>query len=301
MASKRWVSFNRGQRATQATRPLGEMAMRQAQRVRWTLSILIWTAATTVAAAQGVTEAVKAAASDASITTQIETTFLFNRHLSPFNINTTTVDGVVTLTGSVADEIQRELAQQIASTVPDVKSVNNNITVMGTILSPRPKRSWRQRIDDMTIAATVRSRLLYNKEFKGMNIGVGSELGTVTLFGVVSSEEQGKRIAKIADETHGVIEVKNQLTVRAKEERDQIANVGRQLSDEWMEKRIETALVLNRHLSVRGLNVEVDDNICILTGTVDADEEKDLAEAVALSIYGVETVRNEIRVYKTPN
>jgi len=275
--------------------------MRQAQRVRWTLSILIWTAATTVAAAQGVTEAVKKAASDASITTQIETTFLFNRHLSPFNINTTTVGGVVTLTGSVADEIQRELAQQIASTVSDVKSVNNNITVMGTILSPRPKRSWRQRIDDMTIAASVRSRLLYNKEFKSMNIGVGSELGTVTLFGVVNSEAQGKRIAKIADETHGVIDVKNELTVRAKDKRDQISNVGRQLSDEWVEKRIETALVLNRHLSVRGLNVEVDDNICILTGTVDADEEKDLAEAVALSIYGVETVRNEIRIYRTPN
>jgi len=254
-----------------------------------------------VAAAQNVTEAVREAASDASITAQIETTFLFNRHLSPFNINTTTTDGVVTLTGSVADEIQRELAQGIAASVADVKSVTNNITVMGTILSPRPKRTWRQRIDDMTVSASIRSRLLYHKEFKGLNIGVGSELGTVTLFGVVGSEAQSKRIAKIADETHGVIEVKNELTIRAKEERDAISNVGRQFSDEWIEKRVETAIVLNRHLSVRGLNVEVDDGICILTGTVDADEEKDLAEAVALSIYGVGNVRNEIRIYRTPN
>jgi osmotically-inducible protein OsmY len=277
------------------------MVMTQAQQLRWSLIILLSAAATTVAAAQTVTESVKEAATDASITAQIETTFLFNRHLSPFNINTTTEDCVVTLTGSVADEIQRELAQGIAASVPGVESVTNNITVMGTILSPRPKRTWRQRIDDMTVSASIRSRLLYHKEFKGLNIGVGSELGTVTLFGVVGSEAQSKRIAKIADETHGVIEVKNELTVRAKEQRDQISNVGRQFSDEWIEKRVETAIVLNRHLSVRGLNVEVDDNICILTGTVDADEEKDLAESVASSIYGVETVRNEIRIYRTPN
>ncbi len=277
----------------------GEFAMRSAHTMRSIAAAAVFLVAFG-AQAQNAADDVRQSAVDASITAQIETTFLFNRHLSPFNINTTTVDGSVTLTGAVADEVQRELAESIASSVEAVKSVTNNITVMGTILSPRPKRTWRQRIDDMTIAASVRSRLLYNKEFKSMNIGVGSELGTVTLFGVVNSEDQKKRIGVIADETHGVIQVKNELTVRAKEELGQMSNVGRQFSDEWVEKRVETALVLNRHLSVRGLNVEVDDNICILTGTVDSDEEKDLAEAVALSIYGVETVRNEIRLYQKP-
>ncbi len=274
--------------------------MRSTLSMRWIAAAAALVAAA-VSEAQTAADSVRQSTIDASITAQIETTFLFNRHLSPFNINTTTVEGIVTLTGSVSDEVQRELAGNIASSVEAVKSVTNNITVMGTILSPRPKRTWRQRIDDMTVAASVRSRLLYNKEFKGMKIGVGSELGIVTLFGVVSSEEQKKRIGMIADETHGVIEIKNELTVRAKDESGQIAKVGRQFSDEWVEKRVETALVLNRHLSVRGLNVEVDDDICILTGTVDTDEEKDLVEAVALSIYGVDTVRNEIRIYKVPN
>ncbi len=274
--------------------------MRSTSSMRWITAAAALIVAV-FAEAQTATDTVRQSAVDASITAQIETTYLFNRHLSPFNINTTTEDGVVTLTGAVADEVQRELAESIASSVEAVKSVTNHITVMGTVLSPRPKRTWRQRIDDMTVAASVRSRLLYNKEFKGMKIGVGSELGVVTLFGVVGSEEQKKRIGVIADETHGVIEVKNELTVRAKEDIDQIAKVGREFSDEWVEKRVETALVLNRHLSVRGLNVEVDDDICILTGTVDTDEEKDLAEAVASSIYGVGSVRNEIRIYKTPN
>ena len=98
-----------------------------------------------------------------------------------------------------------------------------------------------------------------------------------------------------------MIEVKNELTVRAKEERGPLSTVGREVSDEWVEKRVETAIALNRHNQAwRALNVEVDDDVCILTGTVDTDEEKDLAEAVAMSIYGVQEVRNEIKIYKAP-
>lgn len=273
--------------------------MRSVTVMRCMVLGLVWTASL-CAGAQTTADVTRQAAIDASITAQIETTFLFNRHLSPFNINTTTSDGVVTLTGAVADEIQRELAENIASSVEAVKSVVNNISVMGTVLTERPKRTWRQRIDDMTVAASVRSRLLYNKEFKGLKIGVASELGMVTLYGVVASKDQKARIGRIADETHGVIKVQNELTVRAKDELGALSTVGRQVSDEWIEKRVETAIALNRHISVRALNVEVDDDICILTGTVDSDEEKDLAEAVAMSIYGVDTVRNEIKIYRIP-
>jgi len=273
--------------------------MRKVPAMRWTAFGCLL-AVCFSAGAQTAADDARQSAVDASITAQIETTFLFNRHLNPFNINTSTENGVVTLTGAVADEVQRELAENIAGSVEAVKSVVNNITVMGTVLTERPQRSWRQRIDDMTVAASVRSRLLYNKEFKGAKIGVASELGVVSLYGLVATEDQKERIGKIADETHGVIEVKNELTVRAKEDMNALATVGRAVSDEWVEKRVETAIALNRHIRVRGLDVEVDDDVCILTGTVDSDEEKDLAEAVALSIYGVQEVRNEINIYKAP-
>ena len=163
--------------------------MRNVSIMRWTVLGCMLTASV-CAGAQTAADTTRQAAVDASITAQIETTFLFNRHLSPFNINTTTSDGVVTLTGAVADEVQRELAENIAASVEAVDSVVNNITVMGTVLTERPKRTWRQRIDDMTVSASVRSRLLYNKEFKGLKIGVASELGVVSLYGVVASEDQ---------------------------------------------------------------------------------------------------------------
>lgn len=275
--------------------------MRSIQAIRiGVAAVLCGAALSTGAAAQAVTAAVKQSALDTAITAQIETTYLFNRHLNPFNINTTTVEGVVTLTGSVSDEIQRQLAEDIAASIEGVKSVQNDITVIGTILSPRPSRTWRQRIDDLTLAATIRSRLLYHKEYKGMKLGVTSELGNVTLYGVVNSEEQKKAIAKIADETSGVIQVINNLTVQPREAAGVVGTIGRRVADEWIEKRVETALLLNRHLSIRGLDVQVVDGKCILSGTVDADEEKDLAESLAMSILGIDEVQNDIKIYVDP-
>ena len=46
------------------------------------------------------------AVSDAAITAEVEASFLLHEKLNPFDINTTTVDGTVTLTGAVANEEQ---------------------------------------------------------------------------------------------------------------------------------------------------------------------------------------------------
>jgi len=65
------------------------------QRAAWTFAILMAALAVPAGAA------VRTAAKDALITGRIESTFLLNEQLNPFNINTTTKNGVVTLTGSV--------------------------------------------------------------------------------------------------------------------------------------------------------------------------------------------------------
>jgi len=233
---------------------------------------------------------------DARITARIETMFLLNEHLSPFNINTTTENGVVTLTGSVADEVQRDLAADLANEVEGVKDVVNNILVVDTALPRPPKRSWRQIVTDRTISAHIRSRLLYHKHFRAMKLDVKCHNNAVTLSGVVGTADQKAAIGRIAEETRGVEKVHNNLTVRPKEKLDPISNVGRQLSDEWVEKRVETALMMNRHISILDLHVEVDDDLCILAGTVRSDDQKALAEAIAQSVYGVQAVRNDIQV-----
>lgn len=239
-------------------------------------------------------------AADAATTARIETLFLLNEHLNPFNINTTTKDGVVTLTGSVADEIQKDLATDLAKSADGVKDVVNNLTVVGTVVSSRPTRTWRERINDTTLAATVRSNLLYNKELKGLKIGVGVENGVVTLFGVVNTFFEKDRIEQIVLETRGVDKVVNNLTVHSSEGGDPVTVVQQKVADEWVERRVATAITLNRYVTMRSLNVKVVDGLCILTGSVDSQKQRELAENLALSISGVEKVQNDITIYEPP-
>lgn len=233
---------------------------------------------------------------EAATTARIETMLLLNPHLNPFNINTTTSDGVVTLSGGVETEIQRELAGDLAATVEGVREVVNLIMVVEPQAPSGVKRTWRQRIEDRTVQASVRTRLLYHKQFKGLKIGARVERGVVTLTGVVATEALKRRMGEVALNTRGVDLIVNDVTVRPKEEVGPMKRAGRQVADEWVEKRVETSILLNRHLSVRRVDVEVDDGVCILTGTVASEAERKLAGSVAENIQGVGTVRNELRV-----
>ncbi len=233
---------------------------------------------------------------DGTITARIETLYLLNQNLNPLNMNTTTRDGNVVITGTVDDEVQKELAEDLALGVRGVRFVDNQLVVIRTVVGIKEKRSWRQRLEDRSVSASIKARLLYNGQFKGLKIGVSTINGVVTLYGVVPSEAHLNKIGEVAGETKGVRELVNNLKVRPKDSSDPLLGVGRQLSDEWLESRVETAFFLNRHLSTREIDVEVDDGICILTGSVNSTEKQAVAAQIARSIHGVQEVRNYITV-----
>lgn len=242
-------------------------------------------------------EQVVTSVEDSAITTQIETLYLLNEHLNPFNINTTTQNGNVMISGSVNDEVQKELAEDLALSVKGVAFVDNRLVVINTVVGEKERRTWKQRVADRAISASVKGRMLLNGEFKGLKIGISTINSVVTLYGVVPTEEHVTGMLKVAEETKGVAEVVNSLTVRKKDDAyDAVRGTGRQISDEWIESRVETAVLLNRHLSIRELDVEVDDGICILTGSVNSEAKKELAGQIADSIQGVGEVRNNIVV-----
>jgi osmotically-inducible protein OsmY len=233
---------------------------------------------------------------DSTVTARIETLYLLNQHLNPLNINTTTRNGNVVITGTVGDDVQKELAEDLALSVKGVSFVDNQLTVINTVVGVKEKRTWRQRIEDRSVSAAVKTRLLYHGQFKGLKVGMSTINNIVTLYGVVPTDAHRLKIAEIAQETKGVQNVVNDLQVRAKNSADPVQGVGRQFSDEWLESRVETAFFLNRHLSTRELDVEVDDGICILTGSVNSPEKQRVAEDIARSIQGVREVQNHITV-----
>ncbi len=269
--------------------------------MRRLLYIAILSAVFAVAAnAQASLEGTKEAISDTAITARIETLFAVNEHLSPFNINTTTAAGVVTLTGSVSDDVQKLLATDLAKTVDGVTDVKNELTVVGTVISQRPQKTWRQRIDDASLTAAIRSNLLWNRELKGLNIGVENDGGNVTIFGVVGNEFAKQSIEKIVMDTRGVNKVTNNITVHTANKVDPITTVTRAVSDDVVAARVKSNLLVNRYVTTRNLNVKVTDGLCILTGTVDSEAQREAAGNLAASISGVASVQNDLKVYVPP-
>ncbi len=233
---------------------------------------------------------------DAAITARIETALLLNDSLSAFNIKARTSAGVVTLSGSVSDEIERALAQSIAESAMGVRRVNNEIVVVEETPRKAAKRSWQQTVSDETTAAAIRSRLLYHKELGGLKLTVRVREAVATLFGVVGSDAQKARVEEIALDTRGVDRVVSNLAVNPVVQRDPDRNLLTMMSDKWIEKRVESSILMSQHLSIRDLKVDVQDRVCILTGEVESASQRTLAENIAFNTSGVESVRNEMRI-----
>lgn len=242
------------------------------------------------------TQGIKTDVSDSAITTGVETQLGLNPNVPAFSIHTKTVEGVVTLSGRVEDETQSQIAEQIARDTKGVVDVVNNLTVIPTTITEKQERGVKQRAVDKQVASAVRSRMVYNRESKGLKIGVDVVNGNVVLHGVVNSEEQKEHLAKIAANTKGVDSVTNNLVVREKKKKGFVGGLGRDMGDEWLEKKIETAILFTRKLSVRDLDVEIDDGICYLSGVVENEEIKKVAGDIAGGYTGVQEVTNSIIV-----
>lgn len=232
---------------------------------------------------------------DGTITARVETLYTFNKHLTPFNINTSTNDGIVTLTGGVREQFQKDLAEDLARSVSGVHEVDNEIIVTPTT-PPPPRRGWRRAIKDSSISTAVRSRLVFHKQFRGLRLGVHTRRGVVRLSGVVPTAEDKEIVETVALHTKGVRDVINELTVRRKGSISSPHDALVHISDEWLEKRVETSIVLNRRIGIRNMDVEMNDGVCILTGIADSEEQRRLAGQIAENIRGIDVVQNDLMV-----
>ena len=159
---------------------------------------------------------------DAWITGKVETVLLLNRHLNSFAIDTDVEGGVVTLTGAVESDIDRDLAGSLAEGVEGVESVENELRVEGeaakTAANDRDgdgddDRDFGQWVDDATTTAAVKSKLVADDATKGLEIDVDTRDDVVTLSGRVQTQQESQMAANLAMETGDVASVRNNLVV----------------------------------------------------------------------------------------
>ncbi|HEX2252878.1 MAG TPA: BON domain-containing protein [Thermoanaerobaculia bacterium] len=144
---------------------------------------------------------------DNRITAKIEAELATDTDTSSWNIDVTTVDRVVTLTGVVEEPEAREEAERIARDMDGVLRVNNQVRVGEPL-------DVGERLDDMAIQAEIRGRLAEDDDTSALNIDVESKDGEVTLFGVVRSTQARDEAVRIAREVDDVKRVIDRLEVR---------------------------------------------------------------------------------------
>lgn len=143
---------------------------------------------------------------DASITTAVKAKFAADPEVKAHEIDVDTVDGVVTLSGNIDNNSVRGEAIQLARNTDGVRGVTDNLSV-------KSETSLGTKVDDVTITAAVKAKLIDDELTKARNIDVDTVEGVVTLTGKVQSWNERSRAQQIAQETSGVKGVKNNLEV----------------------------------------------------------------------------------------
>jgi len=153
---------------------------------------------------------------DASITTRIKTTYLFNRHLDSFRIRVETQDGIVTLHGSVPSDIHRDLAAAIAGNADGVRQVRNQLELAeaGEDGPEEAEKTFGEAVRDASVTASVKMALAFERGVRRSAISVRTDRGTVTLTGEVDSDAERQLAARVARSTEGVKHVVSNVQLR---------------------------------------------------------------------------------------
>jgi osmotically-inducible protein OsmY len=150
-------------------------------------------------------------AMDAWIDGKAEATLMFNGNLDSFDINTDVIDGKVTLTGKVDNEINRELAEELILGIDGVRGVDNMLTV---VRDDDESESDMTAFTDTKISTVIKSRLLFDSEVSGTSINVDVENRVVTLTGDVKSDAEKQLALTIAKNADDVKSVNDKLMIK---------------------------------------------------------------------------------------
>ncbi len=193
-------------------------------------------------------------------------------------------EGIVTLTGVVADRDLKTVAEDTVSNLPGVLSVNDQIT-----LDPALKEH-----SDAWIAFKLRTQLLVRSNVSMATTTVNVTDGVVTLTGTAENLAQKELTGEYAKEIDWVKSVKNELVVKASPAAGR--TLGEKIDDASITSQVKLALLTHKSTSALKTKVTTTDGIVVISGEAANDAEKTLVGKLALSIRGVNSVTNNMTV-----
>jgi osmotically-inducible protein OsmY len=233
---------------------------------------------------------------EARLEGQIGTAILLNRHLNPFEISVDVEGDTAILTGEVDESIDKELAERVALNAKGIKRVDNRITMDGEAVrrvrnTQDNDRDFDEAIEDASVTAAVKSRLLWNDTTDGLDIGVDTMAGRVTLTGNATTQAEKDLATRLARRTDGVRSVENKIVVQPSDGGlPSGEQAGEAIADSWITTKVKSSLLMSNDVDGLDLTVETKDGVVTLGGAASSAAERDLAVEIAKDIKGVKGV-----------
>lgn len=150
------------------------------------------------------------ALSDSEITTTLKSNIAKHHELPKYQIDILTNDGIVVLTGEVANEKDAAIFIEEAQALPGVKDVN---------LEKFKVKHSTHAFADTVITAKVKGKFLEqelfgSKKVEAMSIHVSTKGGTVLLTGKADNKQQAETAVELAKAISGVKNVESKIIVK---------------------------------------------------------------------------------------
>jgi osmotically-inducible protein OsmY len=193
-------------------------------------------------------------------------------------------DGIVTLTGTVQDKDQQDLAVDTVQNLPGVTTVKNDIKIESSY--PEHSDAW--------MAFKIRSRLLVKGDVSAANTKVAVTDGNVVLTGTADNAAQKELTGVYAKEIDWVKSVKNDIVVKDTPATGQ--TVGEKIDDASITSQVKYALLSHKATSAVKTKVTTTEGVVTISGEASNDAEKSLVSKLAQSVRGVTSVKNDMTV-----
>jgi osmotically-inducible protein OsmY len=239
-----------------------------------------------VATLVGSSTPVRASETDTRIESSFKKSYVYKTYLKDEHIKISSKDGAVTLSGAVADQTHKPMAQDVAEALPGVTTVDNRIEVTGD----RPTEN-----SDTWVSMKVKTALVFHRNVNAHKTEVYVKEGVVTLKGEAASQAQKDLTTEFAKDVDGVKSVNNEMTVAANPEKPG-ETMGEKIDDASITAQVKMTLLSHRSTGVLRTKVSTTDGVVTLAGQARNAAEKDLVTKLATDINGVQSVVNNMTI-----
>lgn len=229
---------------------------------------------------------VHASKMDSRIEFSARESYVFRNLLLGDDIKVESKDGVVTLTGTIAEYFHRSLAQETVTDIPGVKSVDNRLEVKGA--SPTAN-------SDAWLRDKVKAALLFHRSVSARTTEVDVKDGIVTLRGDAASQAQKELTAEYTRDIDGIKDIKNEMVVSAVSGKTH-RTTGEKIDDASITAQVRMALLLHRSTSALNTTVATKRGVVAVGGKAKNTAEKDLVTKLVEDVNGVKSVKNRMAV-----